>query len=144
MPKKALIIYGLICASTIVVLNASKFTFAAGLLQLEVYIAIAGIVFLALGIYMGVQWMSNKTKPDDQYQLSGDQNAWQLSPRELEVLEHMASGLTNQEIADKLFVSLPTIKTHSSNIYQKMNVKRRTQAIQTAIQSGLIVTHTKD
>ncbi len=144
MPKKALLIYGLICATAIVVLNAGKFTLAAGLLQLEVYIGIAGIVFLALGIYMGVQWVQNKSKQNDVYQLSNNNNSWQLSPRELEVLQLMASGFTNQEIADKLFVSLPTIKTHSSNIYQKMNVKRRTQAIQTAIQSGLILTHTKD
>ena len=55
-----------------------------------------------------------------------------LSQRELEVLELMSAGLSNQEIADKLFVSLNTIKTHSAKIFEKMDVKRRTQAVEMA------------
>lgn len=55
-----------------------------------------------------------------------------ISKRELEVLELIALGLSNQEIADRLFVSLHTVKTHSSNILFKMDVKRRTQAIEKA------------
>ncbi len=55
-----------------------------------------------------------------------------LSARELEVLQAMAEGLSNQEIAGRLFVSLNTIKTHSSNIFGKLDVRRRTQAIETA------------
>lgn len=144
MPKKALILYGLICATAIVILNTGKYTFAAGILQFEIYIGIAGVVFLMLGIFMGVQWVQNRVKKTEAVQLSLQKNSFGLSPRELEVLQQMAAGLTNQEIADRLFVSLATIKTHTSNIYQKMDVKRRTQAVQTALQSGLIRTHTKD
>ncbi|HEY4111136.1 response regulator transcription factor [Puia sp.] len=55
-----------------------------------------------------------------------------LSARELEVLQGMAEGLSNQEIAGRLFVSLNTIKTHSSRIFEKLDVRRRTQAIETA------------
>ena len=55
-----------------------------------------------------------------------------LSQMELEVLELMSAGLSNQEIADKLFVSLNTIKTHSAKIFEKMDVKRRTQAVEMA------------
>jgi DNA-binding CsgD family transcriptional regulator len=55
-----------------------------------------------------------------------------LSKRELEVLALMAQGLSNQEIADRMFVSLNTIKTHTSNIFSKLDVKRRTAAIETA------------
>jgi NarL family two-component system response regulator LiaR len=55
-----------------------------------------------------------------------------LSRRELEVLELMAEGLSNQEISTRLFVSLNTIKTHSSNLFDKMEVKRRTQAVEMA------------
>jgi NarL family two-component system response regulator LiaR len=55
-----------------------------------------------------------------------------LSKRELEVLQLMAEGLSNQEIAERLFVSLHTIKTHSSKVLEKMDVKRRTQAIEKA------------
>lgn len=61
-----------------------------------------------------------------------------ISNRELEVLVLMAGGLSNQEIADRLFVSLNTIKTHSSRIFEKLDVKRRTQAIEKARQMCLI------
>lgn len=55
-----------------------------------------------------------------------------ISRRELEVLELMAQGLSNEEIADKLFVSLNTVKTHSSNIFMKLEVNRRMQAAEKA------------
>lgn len=55
-----------------------------------------------------------------------------LSTRELEVLQLMAEGLSNQEIADRLYLSLNTIKTHSSRIFEKLDARRRTQAIETA------------
>jgi ATP/maltotriose-dependent transcriptional regulator MalT len=61
-----------------------------------------------------------------------------ISKRELEVLQLMANGLSNQEIASRLFVSLNTIKTHSSNLFQKLEVKRRTQAIETGKKIGII------
>ena len=62
-----------------------------------------------------------------------------ISSREMEVLQLMANGLSNQEIADRLFVSLHTIKTHSSNLFEKLDVKRRTQAIEKARQLHLIL-----
>ncbi len=61
-----------------------------------------------------------------------------ISARELEVLQLMAEGLSNQEIAGRLFLSLNTIKTHSSNIFQKLDARRRTQAIETARRLKLI------
>jgi two-component system, NarL family, response regulator LiaR len=61
-----------------------------------------------------------------------------ISKREYEVLELMSQGLSNQEIADKLFISLSTVKTHSSNLLQKLGAERRTQAIQNAKSAGLI------
>ncbi len=61
-----------------------------------------------------------------------------LSARELEVLKLMAQGFSNQEIAQSLFLSLNTIKTHSSNLFEKMDVNRRTQAIDKARKMGII------
>jgi ATP/maltotriose-dependent transcriptional regulator MalT len=61
-----------------------------------------------------------------------------ISKRELEVLQLMAEGLSNKEIAEKLFVSLNTIKTHSSKLFEKLEVKRRTQAVEKAKKSGII------
>ncbi|HNC12260.1 MAG TPA: LuxR C-terminal-related transcriptional regulator, partial [Cyclobacteriaceae bacterium] len=55
-----------------------------------------------------------------------------------EVLELMAKGFSNQEIADKLFVSLNTVKTHSSNLFLKLEVSRRTQAVQKAKELQLL------
>jgi len=61
-----------------------------------------------------------------------------LSKREWEVLSLMSAGLSNQEIADRLFVSLNTVKTHTSNLYLKLDVKRRTQAIEKGKRMGLL------
>ena len=63
---------------------------------------------------------------------------YELSVREHEVLVALSEGLSNREIAEKLYVSLNTIKTHISNIYAKLNVNRRTQAVQKAREVGLI------
>ena len=61
-----------------------------------------------------------------------------ITPRELEILELIAAGLSNREIAEKLFVSENTVKTHSSRLFDKLNAKRRTQAVQLAKDAGLI------
>jgi ATP/maltotriose-dependent transcriptional regulator MalT len=61
-----------------------------------------------------------------------------ISQREMEVLQLMAAGATNQEIADQLFVSLNTIKTHTSRLFEKLDVKRRTQAIEKAKRLNII------
>lgn len=53
-----------------------------------------------------------------------------LSPREIQVLELINSGLSNKEIAEKLFISLPTVKTHINNIYKILEVKNRRDAIE--------------
>ncbi len=61
-----------------------------------------------------------------------------LSQREIEVLGLMADGASNQEIADALFISLNTIKTHTSRLFEKLDVKRRTQAIEKAKRLNII------
>ena len=144
MPKKALLIYAVVCAALMLILNAGKFSVFGGHLRFESYIILAGIVFTFFGIFLGMQWITSKQRKTTRLQVKKQHNYAKLSPREMEVLQLMAEGLANQEIADKLFVSLPTVKTHASNIYQKMDVKRRTQAVQEALQSGLISPHTKD
>lgn len=105
-------------------------------LAMEAYGGIIGILFLIFGIWLGTNTL--KQKKPDKY----DRDKLGLSKREIEVLGLLAEGFSNQEIADKLFVSLNTTKTHISNIYSKLNVKRRTQAIQKARDFALI-TRTK-
>jgi two-component system, NarL family, response regulator LiaR len=61
-----------------------------------------------------------------------------ITPRELEILELIANGLSNREIAEKLFVSENTVKTHSSRLFDKLSARRRTQAVQLGKELGLI------
>ena len=61
-----------------------------------------------------------------------------LSPREIEVLQLLAQQLRNQEIAEQLFISLPTVKRHCANIYSKLKVKNRQEAVKQAQQLGMV------
>lgn len=110
----------------------------------EAYIGAIAVFFTLLGIWLALKltkpqvqtviveksvYVSNEIGfSPNQHELT----RLNLSRRELEVLELMAGGLSNQEISARLFVSLNTIKTHSSNLFEKMEVKRRTQAIEMA------------
>ena len=61
-----------------------------------------------------------------------------LTPREIEILQLIAAGLRNQEIADRLYISLPTVKRHVANAYGKLDVTHRTEAIARATALGLL------
>jgi len=61
-----------------------------------------------------------------------------ITPRELEILELIAAGLSTREIAERLFVSENTVKTHTSRLFEKLNARRRTQAVQIAKAAGII------
>ena len=61
-----------------------------------------------------------------------------MTPRELGILELIAAGLSNREIADRVFVSENTVKTHSSRVFEKLGARRRTQAVQLGKEFGLI------
>lgn len=126
----------------------------------EFYILCIAIVFTGLGIWLALQLIKPKIETktlvvekevivekevlvkefsaEQMQQIEKQQQALGLSNRELEVLQLMAQGLSNREIADRLFLSVPTIKTHTSNLFFKLDVKRRTQAIEKARQLRLI------
>jgi NarL family two-component system response regulator LiaR len=120
----------------------------------EIYVLSIALLFTGLGIWLALKLV----KPKKEIQtIIVEKNVYQkeltaeeleamehekqklgLSSREMEVLQLMAEGLSNQEIADRLFVSLPTVKTHSSKLFEKLDVKRRTQAIEKARHLKLI------
>lgn len=116
----------------------------------EIYIGFIAIIFTCVGIWLALRLMKPKTETivvekevyvNDNSAFKANEKdllATGLSKRELEVLQLMAQGLSNREIAAHLFVSLNTIKTHSSNLFSKMDVKRRIHAIEKAKRSGLI------
>lgn len=113
---------------------------------LEVYIGSIAIIFTGLGIWLALKLTRTKTGMPDN--VPGRRSVHRpnmqeieklnLTRRELEVLQLMAEGLTNQEIAARLFLSVSTIKTHCNNLFDKMEVKRRTQAIEKARRLGII------
>jgi NarL family two-component system response regulator LiaR len=116
----------------------------------EIYAGAIALLFTGLGIWLAQKLMKPKVNtvvverqmfidngPD--FKLNEQVVAQlRISKRELEVLQLMAGGLSNQEIAERLFVSLNTIKTHTSNLFEKLEVGRRTQAIEKAKRLSLI------
>lgn len=135
--KKTVFIYGLLLAALVIFLQILEYRFLIRELSVEMYVGIIAIFFTALGIWLGRKLINRQSQTQSQNSESfvintGKLKSHGLSNRELEVLQLMAQGLSNQEIANKLFVSLHTVKSHSSNLYSKLDVKRRTQAIQKA------------
>jgi len=142
-PYKEIISYAISMGILLLLLRWLEFRFLVLEHQYEIYIGLISVFFLLFGI-----WLANKiTKPkvrtivvEKEVRVSMDHfilNETELrqrniSKRELEVLTLMAKGLSNQEIAEQLFVSLNTVKTHSAKLFEKLDVKRRTQAIETA------------
>ena len=141
--NKELISYAIAMAILLLLLRLLEYKFLVLEYKIEIYAGIIAIIFLLIGI-----WVANKvTKPkvetvvvekevkifQDNFSINTEAiENLKISSRELEVLQLMAKGLSNQEIADALFVSLHTIKTHNANLFEKLDVKRRTQAVEVA------------
>lgn len=130
-----LILYGLVLAAVVAILKYVEYRFMVRSLSTELYIGVVAALFTGVGIWLGskliragkvVQEVPIAAVDDQAVRASG------LSARELDVLHLMAQGLSNQEIADKLFISLPTVKSHSSSLFMKLAVKRRTEAVHKA------------
>lgn len=128
--KKSAILTGLSIGLLLTFLNALDYFHLVRVLSFEYYAAGIGLCFMGLGIWAGVKLAkSKKLEPNGSKVSIENGKKINLSDRELEVLVELNNGLSNQEIADKLFVSLNTVKTHISNVYLKLHAKRRTQAL---------------
>ena len=146
--KKTILIYGLLLAVLTALLKFIEYKYVIRSFSLEVYLGIIALFFTILGVWAGTKLIAGKTiikevevliPTHGNFVLNGQGiKKLGISPREYEVLELMSAGLSNQEIADKLFISLNTVKTHSANLYLKLDAKRRTQAIQRAKELQLI------
>jgi two-component system, NarL family, response regulator LiaR len=141
--RRTIFLYGLSLAGLIFLLKFLEYRLFVRDLSLEFYLGIIALTCTAFGVWAGLRLTRPKkvlvAVSSDNFQLNEALLAQTgISKREYEVLELMARGLSNQEIADKLFVSLNTVKTHSSNLFVKLDAKRRTQAIQKAKELGLI------
>ena len=146
---KSPILYGVSLAVLLFLVKWLELRFIIIDHSLEIYVGSIAVVFTVLGI-----WLAQKlTKPKKEtiivekevyiesaefIQDKSQLEKLNLSKREMEVLELIAQGCSNQEIASQLFVSLPTIKTHSSKLFEKLDVNRRTQAVEKAKRLRLI------
>lgn len=138
--KRTVIIYGLVLAALVSLMKFLEYRLFIRDLSVEFYVGVVAVFFTALGIWAGLRLTRKKVVVlGPEFILNeAELQRLEISKRELEVLELIAQGLSNQEIADQLFVSLNTIKTHSSNLFLKLDVSKRTQAVQRGRQLRLI------
>jgi len=137
--KRTILLYGLTLAILVFLLKYLEYRLIVRDLSLEFYMGLVAVFFTALGIWAGRKLTGNTALFVPERTLQRDEiKRLGISKRELQVLKLMAKGLSNQEIADELFVSLNTIKTHSSNLFAKLEVGRRTQAVQRAKELQMI------
>ena len=143
-----ILIYGLCGGVLIVVLRLIEFRFLVVEHSIEIYGGLIAALFAALGIWLGLKLTRKKEVlvvkevpvPATQSFALNEERLKDLgiTRRELEILELIAQGMSNREIAEKLFVSENTVKTHSSRLFDKLGAKRRTQAVQLGKEIGLI------
>src|SRR5579862_2415937 len=144
-----ILLYGLIGGILIAILKWTEYRFLVIDYSIEIYAGLIAAIFAVLGIWLGLKLTGRKERvvikevpvpstngpflPDD-----SKRESLGITPRELEILELIAQGMSNSEIAEKLFVSENTVKTHSSRVFDKLGAKRRTQAVQLGKEFGLL------
>jgi DNA-binding CsgD family transcriptional regulator len=150
LKNKVVILYGSSLALLLFLLKWLELKFLIINHAFEIYAGAIALIFMGLGIWLALKLSKPKKEtiviekeiyikePSGFILNEKEIQKLGVSKRELEVLELMAEGLSNQEIAERLFVSLNTIKTHSSKILEKLDVKRRTQAVEKAKRLSII------
>ena len=154
------LIYGLTGGVLIALLKWAEYRFVVVDRSIEIYSGLIAATFAGFGIWLGLR-ISGKpresaaerepvtgaaTVPEavvaidagDAKQREDVRDGLGITRRELEILELIAQGMSNREIAEKLFVSENTVKTHSSRVFDKLGAKRRTQAVQLGKEFGLL------
>ena len=140
--------YGLIGGILIALLRWTEYQFLVVEHSIEIYGALIAATFAALGIWLGLKLTAKRQAlvvPELRVPAEGPfvpderrREDLHITRRELEILELIAQGLSNREIAEKLFVSESTVKTHSSRVFDKLGARRRTQAVQLGKEFGLL------
>jgi NarL family two-component system response regulator LiaR len=146
--KRHVLIYGLIGGILITVLKWTEYRFLVIEHSIEIYGGLTAAIFSLLGIWLGLKLTGTKQRvvvkevpvpagepfvPDEK-----KREDLGITRRELEILELIAQGMSNREIAERLYVSENTVKTHSSRVFDKLGAKRRTQAVQLGKEFGLL------
>ena len=146
--KRHVLMFGLIGGILIALLQWTEYQFLIVEHSIEIYGGLIAATFAVLGIWLGLKLTAKRQTivvreipvpaaepfiPDER-----KREDLRITRREFEILELIAQGLSNREIAKKLFVSESTVKTHSSRVFDKLGAKRRTQAVQLGKELGLL------
>ena len=135
--KRWIFIYSLALALGAFLLSWLEYQYLVRVFPLEIYLGLIAALFTGVGIWLGNR-LTRKKEPAPFEVNAKALSALGISQREQEVLALLANGQSNQQIADSLFVSINTIKTHIKNLYAKLEVSSRTQAVQKARDLHLI------
>ena len=130
--------YGGALAFAALALTWLQFQNAARLVPTELYIGVVAAVFVALGIWAGVKLTPRRAAPDPFTRNEAAVRSLGLSPREVEMLEALASGEQNKQIARRFGISPNTVKTHLARVYEKLSVGNRVRALEKARLLGVI------
>ena len=144
--KKTILLYGLVGGLLVAGLKFIEYRFLVLEHSLEIYGGIVALLFSMLGIWLGLKLTKTKEiQVVKEVPVVGPfvRNEARLAelgitPREFDILEALAAGHSNREIAERLFVSENTVKTHAARLFDKLQAQRRTQAVQRAKEAGLI------
>lgn len=134
---RRILIYAAALAIAAFALEWLEYKYVTRVFAGEIYILLIALAFAALGIWVGNR-LTRKSAPVAFELNKAAIASLGVTDRELETLRHLADGLTNKEIARKLDISPNTVKTHLARLYEKLEVSRRTQAIQKAKELSLI------
>lgn len=146
--RKHVLLYGLLGGVLIAGLKLIEYRWLVVEHSVEIYGGLVAALFAGLGIWLGLR-LTRKTEtvvvrevlvpaPADFVRDQGRLESLGITPRELEILELIAAGLSNREIAERVHVSENTVKTHSSRVFDKLGARRRTQAVQLGKELRLI------
>jgi NarL family two-component system response regulator LiaR len=146
--RKQVLLYGLLGGVLIAGLKLIEYRWLVLEHSVEIYGALVAALFASLGIWLGLR-LTRHTESvvvrevvvPAPVNFVRDQNKLEslgITPRELEILELIAAGLSNKEIAARVYVSENTVKTHSSRVFDKLGARRRTQAVQLGKELRLI------
>lgn len=131
--------FGILIASLLILFQLARYSHFSTNWGTEIWIAVISLVFFGIGIFISRKYLPVIKKEPIQKEIDPEQvNKLGLSRREYEILQLINDGLSNQQIADKLFLSENTVKKHVSNLFLKLDVQRRTEAIKKAKELNII------
>jgi DNA-binding CsgD family transcriptional regulator len=129
---RTILFYAAALALAALALDWLEYRYLARAFSTEIYIAVLAVGFTALGIWAGVRLTPRRAQAEPFRRNDAAARSLGLSPRELEIVEALAAGESNKEMARRLGISPNTVKTHVARVYEKLEVQRRVQAVEKA------------